>query len=660
MLNLLNIAACSPKVHIGNPKANYKEILTLIDRVKDKASVIVFPELSITGYTCADLFNQESLLSAARWELTKLVQDVPKNTLVFVGLPLAVNGILYNVAAAIYNNEVIGIIPKKNIPNYKEFYEYRWFQEFSKGVIHNKDFNCPMGSILFDVGGTKIGVEICEDLWVPIPPSSLHSINGAKILINLSASNETVGKSDYRRELVKNQSARCVAAYVYCSAGPTESTTDLVFGGHNIIAENGSILQEGERFKDENYIIASIDCDKLETERLKNRSLGQQYQAFKDFDTYEVVNINVYYNPIYRSNPVNKSPFVPSNPKDLNDRCEEIFNIQVCALKKRIVSAGVKNIHIGVSGGLDSTLALLVAQMTCSQLKESNYEFQINGYSLPGFGTSDRTKNNAESLMTELDINQATIDIKTSCFDMFKSIGHKPFGIDLNDKTIEGFQKELSILPENNRKDLVFENVQARMRTLVLMSKGFVLGTGDLSELALGFCTYNADHMSMYNPNCSVPKTLVKFLVNWIAENKFEGKTREILKSIVTTEISPELLPVIDGKIQNTEDTIGPYELNDFFLFNMLRYGFDPYTIRELASSAFADDEKINKFAANANLKLNDYIRQCLKEFYKKFFIAQFKRTCVPDGPKIGSVSLSPRGDWRMPTDADAELWVNT
>ena len=547
--------------------------------------------------------------------------------------------------------DICGIVPKQFLPNYKEFYEARWFRA-ANGSEPKFVNDIPFGiDLLFtnDLFKVSIGVEICEDLWVPIPPSSFQAIGGANVLLNLSASDETVGKSIYRKNLVENQSGRCVAAYAYCSSGPTESTSDLVFGGHSIIAENGTVLAESAKFVRESQVTtADVDIQKLNLERQKTNSFGDSVKFSKN--SYIPIKISLSETEkesldkqmLDLKREVSPTPFIPSSNQQLAERCKEIFSIQTCGLAKRLESLRPDSkINIGISGGLDSTLALLVAVKACDAMGWSRK--RIRGITMPGFGTTERTKNNATNLMQKLGILTEEIDIRPACLQAFRDAGHKPFGLEIDAyENAAVFQQKLQSVV--GKQDVTFENIQARLRTFYLMSKGFVLGTGDLSESALGWCTYNGDHMSMYNVNCSVPKTLVKFLVEYIALNEFDrdSEISKILLDIVATKISPELLPPAhNGEIaQDTQDLVGPYILHDFFLSHFIRTGATPEKILFLAQIAFK------------NIYKTEEIEKYLKIFYDRFFSMQFKRNCVPDGPKVGSVSLSPRGDWRMPSDA--------
>lgn len=697
----VRISVVTPACAVGNPRQNVAEINSLLGTMRS-SDIVVFPELSITGYTCGDLFKQQNLLEAAEDAVREI--RTAKDQIVFVGSPVPIGNELFNCAIAIQNKKILGIVPKQNIPNYNEFYESRWFRAADGNepkTISYGGQEVPFGiDLLFDGGhGLVVHAEICEDLWMPIPPSSYAAIAGANILLNLSASNETVAKCEYRTDLVKNQSGRCVAAYAYASAGPTESTTDLVFGGHSLIAENSHLLAEtvrvgidGPLVRESQSATADVDIQKLQTERRgltsfgdAARAINRQYRA-ASFDS--IAKDAPHQTGLERK--VNGTPFVPRDKATLDGRCAEVFGIQVAGLVQRLiwlsnanrtrfyeVAPSRLNVNpeklpktvIGVSGGLDSTLALLVAVEAYRQMGID--PALITGITMPGFGTTKRTKANAEKLMKLLGVTSKTIDIRRLCMDTFIAMRHDPFNIgwyhpsvEIDKMGVETFEDSLAHLsPEVLAKgDLVFENVQARLRTMTLMSHGFVLGTGDLSELALGWCTYNGDHMSMYNVNCSIPKTLVQFLVNYVAENRvgrIQGNPGGIpdptnqlyhtLKDVVDTRISPELLPAgKDGEIvQSTEDHLGPYELHDFYLVNFLRNGYSPEKILYLSDHA----EFTQPYSKELRVKT-------LRNFFQRFFTQQFKRSCVPDGPKVGSVSLSPRGDWRMPSDPDGSLWL--
>jgi NAD+ synthase (glutamine-hydrolysing) len=654
------VAAATPTLRVADCAYNAGRIVSLMERAEaEGVALVVFPELALTGYTCADLFQQASLQKAALAGLEQVTAASRTRGpgLIVVGLPVAVDDQLFNCAALVQRGRLLGLVPKSFIPNYKEFYEGRWFAAAATARSRQVTLNgatVPFGTAyLFqaqNVEGLVVGVEICEDLWVPIPPSSFQALQGATVLVNLSASNEVIGKSGYRRQLVVNQSGRCIAAYIYAACGVWESTTDVVFGGHSMIAENGVPLAELQRFqRADELLVADIDLDRLRADRLRTNSFGdaQLYLGVqREFATIPFT--------LERGTPprrlvreIEAHPFVPRGEEKLRERCEEIFHTQVAGLAKRLEHIGKPPVAIGVSGGLDSTLALLV---TCKTLDALDVpRDRIQAFTMPGFGTTTRTRMNARALMQQLGVTAAEVDIRALCLEEMRALRHCPFGIDLEGLTVEDLTARLRRLSAEQCKDLVFENVQARMRTSILMNGGFVVGTGDVSELALGWCTYNGDHMSMYNPNTSIPKTLVKFLVRWVAENEFEGEARRILLDIVATEISPELLPLgkEDAISQATEGVIGPYELHDFFLYHFLRYGVTPEKILYLAEQVQFD----RPYTA-------DELRHWLEVFIKRFFGNQFKRSCLPDGPKVGSISVSPRGDWRMPSDAQAAVWL--
>jgi NAD+ synthase (glutamine-hydrolysing) len=656
----LRVAAAVPNLKVADCSYNAERILGLMEQAeRENVAVLVFPELSLTGYTCADLFHHPVLQKGALAALIDLTGAGASvfSGLVIVGLPLTVDDQVFNCAALLHRGSILGIVPKSFIPNYKEFYEGRWFAAAatarSRQVLIGGQA-IPFGADqLFeasDVEGLIVGVEICEDLWVPIPPSSFQALRGATVLINLSASNEVIGKAAYRKQLVVNQSGRCMAAYIYASCGVWESTTDVVFGGHCLIAENGNLLAESRRFqREETLLLADVDLDRLRADRIRTNSFGdaQLYVAGVRELARIPFTLDQPVQPRRLAREIDAHPFVPRGQEQLRERCEEIFHTQVAGLAKRLEHIGKPVVTIGISGGLDSTLALLVTCKTFDLLGVSRQ--RIRAFTMPGFGTTPRTRANARALMQELEVTASEADIRLLSLEEMKSLGHRPFGIDLTGLTVEDFVRRLEQAPDGCREDLVFENVQARMRTSILMNGGFVIGTGDVSELALGWCTYNGDHMSMYNPNSSIPKTLVKFLVNWAALNEFEGEARRILQDIVATDISPELLPAgKDGQItQQTESVVGPYELHDFFLFHFLRYGAPPDKILYLAGHATFD----RPYTA-------EELAHWLEVFCKRFFANQFKRSCLPDGPKVGSISLSPRGDWRMPSDASAALWL--
>ena len=594
--------------------------------------IIAFPEMSVTAYTCLDLFAQQTLLKNAEQALLKLVSDTADlNILTIAGAPLVTENRLINAAIAFQAGKILGVVPKTYIPNYKEFQEQRWFTsatELRDKTVSIGDRTYPLGShLLFTAGQVKVGIEICEDLWVPVPPSSLLAMEGANILVNISASNELIGKHHYLRSLICQQSARCMAGYVYASAGFGESSTDLVFAGNGIIAENGTLLEESPRFTmQEQLVISEIDIENLQNDRQVNTSFMHGTSTLLADETITipfVLSENSGQPVLTRS--VDPHPFTPSGDA-LKERCEEIFQIQVAGLAKRIVHTHSRTAVVGISGGLDSTLALLVTVMTFDALNIPRN--QILGITMPGFGTTDRTYTNACDLIRSLGVTLKEISIKDACLQHFKDISHNP-----------------------SVHDVTYENSQARERTQILMDvanqeNGMVIGTGDLSELALGWATYNGDHMSMYGVNGSIPKTLVRYLVEWVAHNRVDEASRATLLDIVDTPISPELIPADEnGNIkQKTEDLVGPYELHDFFLYHFLRFGSSPAKIYFLAQQAFGGSYD------------KETIRKWLHTFFRRFFQQQFKRSCLPDGPKVGSVSLSPRGDWRMPSDAMATL----
>lgn len=624
-------AAVTPKIKVADVAYNGAEVEKLMKEASEAgARIIVFPELCLTGYTCGDLFSQELLITSAREELVRLLkvsESVPG--LIFVGLPLEHRGKLYNVTAAMESGQLLGIVPKSFLPNNAEFYEARNFTPGKKGYEYI-DFEgelVPFGtSLLFtceDMKSLVVAAEICEDLWNANPPSVSHAIHGANVIVNLSASDETTGKSIYRRQLVSNQSARLFCAYLYASAGEGESTTDLVFGGHNIIAEYGTILAESERFKP-GITYADVDIERLVGDRRKSATFVTENPVDSD---YLEIDFELKEAPLMLTRWIDPAPFVPKDKKRWEERCEEILAIQAMGLKKRLEHTDCNHAVVGISGGLDSTLALLVTALAFDFLGKPRS--CITAVTMPCFGTTDRTYNNACELTKRLGAELMEVDIKEAVRTHFKDIGQ-----------------------DENDHDVTYENSQARERTQVLMDianklGGMVIGTGDMSELALGWATYNGDHMSMYGVNASVPKTLVRHLVRYYADTCKDEKLSEILLDVLDTPVSPELLPPKDGEIaQKTEDIVGPYELHDFFLYYILRFGFAPAKIYMLAQSAFAGVyEKAT-------------IKKWLQTFYRRFFSQQFKRSCLPDGPKVGSVSVSPRGDLRMPSDACAALWL--
>lgn len=626
----LRAAAASLKLKPADPEFNKNEIIRAIDEaVKNETRLLVTPELSVTGYTCADLFFSKALYNSAMSALVEIAEYTNgKNIAVLVGVPVEYKNSLYNCAAVLVNGVVAGLVPKIHIANYNEFYEKRWFAsgaDFKTAQdIEFCGFNTKIGPQLFDLGdGAILGVELCEDLWVPCPPSGELSLSGANIIANLSASDEYASKAQYRRELVSNQSARCICGYVYAGASVFESTTDLLFGGALFAAENGTVLAEGERFQRKtNIIYADIDVEKINTLRVKNMSFENNSQQVEILDTKVENNSND-----LKFRYVDAHPFVPDNDDKRRERCREIFSIQAGALAKRLEHVGSTGAVVGISGGLDSTLALLVCTKAMSLLGKENSD--ILGVTMPGFGTTGRTYNNALKLMNCLGVTVREVDIKEACMLHMRDIEH-----------------------DADIHDITYENTQARERTQVLFDLAnkhgkLLVGTGDLSELAMGWCTYNGDHMSMYGVNASVPKTLVRYLVDYVASVS-EKDTADVLYDILDTPVSPELLPPDEnGNIaQKTEENIGPYELHDFFLYNFIRFGFSKEKLIRLALKAFD-----NKYS-------EDTVEKWADVFIKRFFISQFKRSCVPDSPKVGSVSLSPRGDWRMPSDASFAAFI--
>ena len=629
----VKVAAAVPQVAVADCARNAERIVALAQQAARRGvELVAFPELAVTGYTCADLFLQPALLDAADEALGEIVRQTRKLPLaLIVGLPLRHEDRLYNCAAVVAQGRLLGVVPKSYIPNYAEFYEARWFasgggieEERITAAGQEADFGT---ELTFAVNGAEFGIEICEDLWVASPPSSRLALNGAKLIFNLSASPEGVGKHAYLRELVAQQSARTHTAYVYCSAGFGESSTDLVFAGNGLIAENGTMLAQAARFSlDEQLTVADVDIERLEFERRRNTSFRMREEAGES--TVIEMELPDALKASALDRRVDPMPFVPADEAHRSERCEEIFQIQSHGLARRLAHTGCRCAVVGISGGLDSTLALLVTVRTFDKLGLDRRG--ILGITMPGFGTTDRTYRNALKLMEGLGVTVREIPIRDACLQHFRDIG----------------------LPESDRS-AAYENAQARERTQILMDVanmegGLVIGTGDLSELALGWATYNGDQMSMYGVNASVPKTLVRHLVRWAADTERDGATRATLLDIIDTPVSPELLPADrEGNIaQKTEDLVGPYELHDFFLYNFVRAGFRPAKIAFLAEQAFAgsyDRETIVKW---------------LRVFFRRFFAQQFKRSAMPDGPKVGSVSLSPRGDWRMPSDASAALWL--
>lgn len=644
MLDYIRIACAVPAVRVADVTTNVQDICKMIAQADAQSSdLIVFPELALTGYTCADLFFQEKLLDAAAAGLAEVVtcsQRYPQVSIA-LGAPLVIGGQMYNCGVFILGGRIYGIVPKTYLPNYKEFYERRWFSS-SEDLIRktvnarqlgvNGDYEIPVGrDVIFRIGdGVMVGMEICEDLWTPMPPSTMLTLNGAEVIVNLSASNETVGKRAYRRDLVKHQSSICSCIYAYASAGCTESTQDLVFSGHSLVAEDGNLLAENTLELQTDYLLVQdVDVSKIRSERRKNKSVRDATSFYGKIEPMRTVDCGI---STLRSDgslyKLNKLPFVPSSKEDRIERCMSIFNIQVTGLARRLELVGAKAV-LGISGGLDSTLALLVAVEAMRRLGRPMTD--VHGITMPCFGTSDRTYGNSWKLMETLGISSKEVSIKEAVTTHFRDIGH--------DSTVFNG---------------TYENAQARERTQILMDyasvvNGIVVGTGDLSELALGWCTYNGDHMSMYGVNASIPKTMIRWMIAAIAENPAFAASKEVLLDILDTPISPELLPPDEsGKItQYTEDLVGPYALHDFFLYHMMRYDFAPSKIYVLACRAFEND-----FDA-------DTVKKWIKVFYRRFFTQQFKRSCMPDGVKVGNISVSPRGDWRMPSDASARIWLD-
>ena len=644
MLDFIRIACAVPPVRVGDVTKNVEDICQKIAEADAKGvDLVVFPELALTGYTCADLFFQDALLDACKTGLRVIAECTAKYPAltVVVGLPVVMSCQMYNCGAVVSAGRIHGLVPKTYLPNYNEFYERRWFsssKDLQQKEVDAADlglaesYPVPVGrDLLFRTGdGTVLGVEVCEDLWTPMPPSTMLAINGAEVIVNLSASNETVGKRSYRRRLVEHQSSICSCVYAYVSSGCTESTQDLVFSGHSIIAEDGSVLAENkDQIATDYMLVHDADVGKIRASRRKNKSVRDATSYYGNMEPMRSVDCHA---GALRSDGqlyhLEKLPFVPSSRADRLERCMSIFNIQVAGLVQRLRIIGA-NAVIGVSGGLDSTLALLVAVEAMRQLGRPASD--VYAVTMPCFGTSDRTYNNSWKLMETLGVNAKEISIKDAVTLHFKDIGHDP-------TVFNG----------------TYENAQARERTQILMDYasvvgGIVIGTGDLSELALGWCTYNGDQMSMYGVNASIPKTLIRWMIDAISESEQFAASREVLQDILDTPISPELLPPDEkGNIaQYTEDLVGPYALHDFFLYYMMRYGFAPTKIYTLACRAFRNDFD------------GATIKKWMKAFYRRFFTQQFKRSCMPDGVKVGNISLSPRGDWRMPSDASGRIWLD-
>ncbi len=654
MLGFIRVATASPAMRVADCDFNAEKMLLLVEKARQTgAQVLLFPELGVTGYTCGDLFRQTTLLASSERALTRIAERTGDwDSILVVGLPVPVDGRLFNCAAVLQNGRIHGFVPKSHIPGNNEYYEPRWFAPAADCMRKTVSFAGgmhPIGTdLIFEVSGRPslvIGIEICEDLWMPVPPSSLAARAGATLLLNPSASNELIGKSDYRRSLVANQSARGLCIYAYASANPCESTTDMVFGGHMLVAEGGRTLAESHRFDTSGaLLLADVDTERMVHDRENMSSFHQRFAWEDGIPSWRRVMLDPVgepdadatgsavpvrgHSPETLLRPVERHPFVPENPAVREERCREIMAIQTAGLAKRLTHTGLKRLIVGVSGGLDSTLALLVAARTMDGLGLPRNG--VIGVTMPGFGTTDRTYRNALALMASLGVEIREIPIAEAATLHFRDIGHDPA-----------------------IHDVTYENVQARERTQILMdlanlTGALLVGTGDLSELALGWCTYNGDHMSMYAVNTGVPKTLVQYLVGWYADHEAGPDSRHILADVLETPISPELLPPNPegGIAQKTEDVVGPYELHDFFLYHLVRYGAKPSKVLALATHAFT------------GIYAPDVIRHWLRLFLKRFFAQQFKRSCLPDGPKVGTISLSPRGDWRMPSDASVEVWL--
>lgn len=625
----IRVAAATPDVKVADPEFNREKICELIEEgIKNHVKIMVFPELCLTSYTCGDLFGQDALLFKAKEELKKILNATEGHDLLaFIGMPWENKGKLYNSAVAVQDGRILGIVPKTNLPNYSEFYELRYFQPGNERTVTVKwdGVEIPMGTnLLFaceEIPHLVIAAEVCEDAWVPNPPSIRHTLAGATVIVNCSASDETTGKDLYRRSLITGHSASLVCGYIYANAGEGESTQDLVFGGQNLICENGTLLAESKRFGNET-VFGDMDLERLNHERRRMSTFPAA-----DMNDYTVVHFHIKKEELELKRYIDPRPFVPDNEAERSRRCEEILSIQAMGLKKRLSHTGCRHAVIGISGGLDSTLALLVTARAFDMLEIPRN--QIHAVTMPCFGTTDRTYQNACLLTNKLNAELIEVNIKEAVNLHFRDIGQDP---DVHDVT--------------------YENSQARERTQILMDlanrlNGLVIGTGDMSELALGWATYNGDHMSMYGVNASVPKTLVRHLVRYYADTCGEQALKKVLMDVLDTPVSPELLPPKDGKIsQKTEDLVGPYELHDFFLYQILRFGYHPEKIYRMAVYAFKDDYK------------KEIILKWLKVFYRRFFSQQFKRSCMPDGPKVGSVAVSPRGDLRMPSDAVSRLWL--
>lgn len=640
MRGLVRVGAAVPSLALGNVKENMKRHLAMMREAKEKhVSIVTFPELSLTGYTCGDLFFQRRLLDDVTDALLALKDEMPEEILAVVGAPLEIEGALYNCAVVLHKGEIISAVPKTFLPNNGEFYEKRWFQsgdarrDASVAIPKLKTDVCRQ-AIFETEDSVRFGIELCEDLWAPLPPSTMLSVEGAEIILNLSASNELLSKREYRQQLISQQSARCQCGYVYVSAGMGESSSDLVFSGHSVIASCGTVIRESEGYLADNYLMtADIDIDRIRADRMKQSSFADCAAQVRAMWKQEPNILRTMENALLPDDAapdyhVSKHPFIPSDKASRQLRCAQILAMQATALARRLAVTGGK-VVVGISGGLDSTLALLAACKAVDMLHLPRTN--ILGITMPCFGTTDRTYHNALDLMTSLGVSQREIPIHKAVRQHFADIGH-----------------------DESDHSVTYENCQARERTQVLMDVAnkigaIVLGTGDLSEIALGWCTYNADHMSMYGVNSGVPKTLVRWVIQTAAENEAFSSSRECLQSILDTPISPELLPPDEkGNIlQQTEDVVGPYALHDFFLYYAIRFGYPPKKVFELCCIAFKDD-----FSCETILKW-------LKNFYRRFWTQQFKRNCMPDGVKIGSIALSPRGDWRMPSDAQYKAWMD-
>ena len=643
MLDFIRIACAVPPVKVADPEKNTADVCKYLAKADEAgADVVVFPEMTLTGYTCADLFFQQSLLQKSLEGLKTIIDCSASHPAVtaVIGLPVVLSGQMYNCAAVISGGKLHGLVPKTYLPNYSEFYERRWFsssEDLQQKYVQPARLGLsdpdpiPVGrDLLFVIGdGTLMGAEVCEDLWTPMPPSTMMTLNGAEIVVNLSASNETVGKRGYRRDLVRHQSSVCGCVYAYCSSGCTESTADLVFSGHSVIASGGAVLAENSKVIDTDYLlIQDADLGKIRSKRRHNKSVKDAVSIYSKVEPMR--RIDCLCKPLRSDGSLltfGQTPFVPQDPKTLAERCESIFQIQVAGLRQRLATIGTGAV-LGVSGGLDSTLALLVAVEAMRQLGRPVAD--VHGVTLPCFGTSDRTYQNALTMMRGLGVSIKEINIREAVAGHFRDIGH-----------------------DVNVHNATYENSQARERTQILMDYasvvgGIVVGTGDMSELALGWCTYNGDHMSMYGVNASLPKTMIPCMIRYLAEQPQFTCCREALLDVVDTPISPELLPPDEnGKIsQQTEDLVGPYVLHDFYLYYMIHRGYTPTKIYHIACRAFAGTYE------------SETVKKWLKVFYKRFFSQQFKRNCMPDGVKTGSVCLSPRGDWRMPSDASAAIWL--